>query len=520
MGESGTSATHAVAFKDRARLLWALTALGSCAFGFAAVQAGHGISVTLAALCLLAVILMIAIAREPSFGLVLLIVSIPLVSVGVIEAGWSIRPAHLAVIGVGLAVLIACDGRWSPLPVHGALLVYIGSIALAGGLAFVGSGAGIGVTGEAAWRGSSLRPLAQFVSIGLAVAVLPLTWRLLRSEREITLAFKSILTVTGLIALYGAYQPVAVALGWPLTDITQAFSWGDSALTRYGETRFYKGVVASFAPRATFAESLHFGAYLAAIFPVTLACWMGRDRLPERWRRWPWAGLTVLFGTVILLTLSRSSWVAAGIGAAIVILATARLRSLVFAIIGGVCLYLGLLVFSQLPTFDATLSPWAMVARRLSAVDLALDPRWRYHEVLNGLFAGNPVWGIGLGDFALQGAALLQMNTLASAHSVWLSHLVEGGLIGIVALGGLIVAVSVPIARGLRAGAQSVWHVPLIGVTAGILAMSVQYLTFGDRFDPHFWFWIAVALRLSSVMQAPLSQSPRGTSHCRVQRIR
>jgi O-antigen ligase len=205
----------------------------------------------------------------------------------------------------------------------------------------------------------------------------------------------------------------------------------------------------------------------------------------------------LLFGLVILLTLSRSSWIAAGIGGGIVILATARPRRIAFAAAGLGALYLLLLAFSQLSVFDSTLSPLAMLARRLSALDLAMDPRWLYHGVLYQLFAGSPVWGIGLGNFALAAAGQLRMETLASAHSVWLAHLVEGGIIGLGALLVLIGALGRRVISGWRAGRACAWRIPLIGVTAGLTAMSVQYLTFGDRFDPHFWFFAALALRIS-----------------------
>jgi len=149
----------------------------------------------------------------------------------------------------------------------------------------------------------------------------------------------------------------------------------------------------------------------------------------------------------------------------------------------------------------------AMLARRLSALDLAMDPRWLYHGVLYQLFAESPVWGIGLGNFALSAAAQLRMETLASAHSVWLAHLVEGGLIGAGALLVLVGAIARKITLGWRAGRRNEWRYPLIGVTAGLAAMSIQYLTFGDRFDPHFWFFAALALRMS-VEASKCRQSP------------
>jgi O-antigen ligase len=174
-------------------------------------------------------------------------------------------------------------------------------------------------------------------------------------------------------------------------------------------------------------------------------------------------------------------------------------------------LYLLLLAFSHLAIFDSTLSPLALLGRRLSALDLAADPRWLYHSVLYGLVAQNPLWGIGLGNFALRAAAELRMDTLASAHSVWLAHLVEGGIIGLGALLALVAAVMKRLFAGLRAGRDGAlsWYYPLLGICAGLAAMSAQYLTFGDRFDPHFWFWAAVGLRLSAmaVMQEPPSDS-------------
>jgi O-antigen ligase len=339
------------------------------------------------------------------------------------------------------------------------------------------------LTGSMAQRASDLRPVVQLLTTMLSVAVFPIVVLSLESEQRLTVVVKTWLIVTALIALYGIYQSFAVAFGLPLEDITWGVSLNGSAITKYGQTRYYAGLVTNFAPRATFAESLHFGAYLAGVFPFCLACWLGRATLPERWRRWPWRSLSLLLGLVLLLTFSRSSWVAGAFGVLVVLFFARRVRVWLLCLAGLVVASLAFSALSYLPIFDATLSGFELISGRLSPGYLVSDPRVLYFGVLADLAGSHPIWGVGLGNYAMLGASELGINVLLSAHSVWAAHWVEGGLIGLAVLIGLFVTVGKQLVRHLRTARTTVWFFPLVGLIAGIAAMSAQYLTWGDRFD-------------------------------------
>jgi len=266
-------------------------------------------------------------------------------------------------------------------------------------------------------------------------------------------------------------------------------------------------VVTSFAPRATFAESLHFGAYLAGIFPLCLACWLGRTSLPERWRHWPWRTLSLLLGLVLLLTFSRSSWAAAVVAISLVLLLSRRVRTwIVFAAGVGVA-YAVFSLLAHLPIFESSLSTAGLIAGRLSPEYLLIDPRIIYIQVLSETALSSPIWGIGLGNYAIAGASALGLNVLLSAHSVWAAHWVEGGAIGLIVLLGLFAAIARRLAAGLRHLRRNEWYFPLLGLTAGIAAMSAQYITWGDRFDPYFWFVIALAFAVINIAMRPHTET-------------
>ena len=133
---------------------------------------------------------------------------------------------------------------------------------------------------------------------------------------------------------------------------------------------------------------------------------------------------------------------------------------------------------------------------------MANDPRLLYASVLWETAAAHPVMGVGLGNFALAGAARVGSLGIMSAHNVWGAHLVEGGMVGLAILLFLAGAVVRLLWIGLRDGRRAghPWMIPLAGLSAGLLAMGLQYLTWGDRFDPYCWFVAALAMLVAGMI--------------------
>jgi O-antigen ligase len=247
------------------------------------------------------------------------------------------------------------------------------------------------------------------------------------------------------------------------------------------------------------------GGIVATLLPTSLGLMIeaiGRDRR----RRWPWAiwglatGASMAFG--LLLTTSLGAWLAVGGGLALGVvwwsagrLSRGRRRLGLFvglvglgAVVGAVCVALSPLLRSVLQ-------------QRLG---LANRPGLFYETAL--LLRDYPFTGAGMGEFALVHstyALMIHVPVLPHAHSLYLDVALGQGIIGALAMVGVLGGAAV---LGLRAldGPQE----PRPALIAGLLSLAVMAIH-GLVDDPLYGsrgmtlLWVPAGLVVAGAQRIP-----------------
>ncbi len=211
----------------------------------------------------------------------------------------------------------------------------------------------------------------------------------------------------------------------------------------------YAGAVVDNRATSVFGDPNELGAFAAVVLVV--ACGFGLSAT-RRWER-------VLAGTggalglaALLLSLSRGAWLGAVVGlvALAVLLPGARRRIglLVVAAVGVATVLLAL----------APGSPAEVAGERLGTLtDPGANPdelRPRAWRLAGDLLVAHPLLGIGPGGFTGEAdvAGRGEVSGAVHAHNLVLTVGAEGGLVGLVLLGGLAGALGTATWRGVRAG--------------------------------------------------------------------
>jgi O-antigen ligase len=182
---------------------------------------------------------------------------------------------------------------------------------------------------------------------------------------------------------------------------------------------------------STLVDANFFGAYVASV----LLCIIGRTvgLVLEDARRWVaiaiHSGMAAVGLVVLLFTMSRSAWLGFGCGAAFLSYhATSHRRDAmrIRLVIIAVAALSAAFAWQVLATtgFDLTI----LALSRAQDVTGGFEVRYEMASAAIEAFAENPVIGIGR-------ANLIGYTGYATAHSFYLSHLAEDGLVGMAFLG-------------------------------------------------------------------------------------
>ncbi len=237
---------------------------------------------------------------------------------------------------------------------------------------------------------------------------------------------------------------------------------------------------------------------LAAFFTTAMLVALGLllgDRGGSRWRLL-YALAAGCAGTGIILTYSRTAYVAALLGIGLIVL----LRR------GGLRLLLPFaLVFMLLPAVlpVSVMERFGTITVEAETRDKSTDDRFRFWAIAKEQFGRHPLLGTGLHTF--QHA---EINPhLTDTHNFFLRELTEKGLVGGLVLLGLLLAMARLVWYALRRSVPGSLSYGLgLGLSGAFVALVCGNL-FGDRFThypmiAHFWLYLGLLLRSLSLPQA------------------
>lgn len=236
----------------------------------------------------------------------------------------------------------------------------------------------------------------------------------------------------------------------------------------------------------------HLGANeLAAFF--TTAALLALGLLVGTRASTPWrlalAAAAGCAGVGLVLTYSRTAYVAVLIGLAVIVLLRRAGLRLLLPVALALALLPAVLPTSVMERFDS-------ISVEAGERDESTENRFHFWEVAREQFGKRPLLGSGFHSF--QHAEINPYRT--DTHNFFLRELTEKGLIGALVLLGMLLAIARLLWSALRRSAQGSWSRGLALGLAGAFVALLCANGFGDRFThypmiAHFWLYLGLLLR-------------------------
>jgi putative inorganic carbon (hco3(-)) transporter len=248
--------------------------------------------------------------------------------------------------------------------------------------------------------------------------------------------------------------------------------------------------------RGTFPE---LGANELAAFCVTAVLLFTAILLSVR-LGWLWRLLLAIgigsAATGVVLTYSRTAYIAVLLGFGVLLLLRRRRLRLLLPVLLAAALLPALLPPSAVQRFSS-------IEVEEGQRDESTDNRFVYWGVAWQQFSHHPLFGTGYHTFHHEEVNPYRTDT----HNFFLRELVEKGLLGALVLFGLLYSVGRMLWRLYRRSPPGSWAYGFaIGMACAFVALLCGNL-FGDRFThypmiAHFWLYVGLAIRMTALQQA------------------
>ncbi|MFA6511829.1 MAG: O-antigen ligase family protein [Patescibacteria group bacterium] len=449
-----------------------LTGAGAALFGFIGALLGIAVS--------LGIFLALAVFKNPWLGVLLVTLTIPFERFGSLEvAGLTLRLSQvfgaLTVVAFIAAVLVARRVRLQPhpgaVPIILFLVVTLLSLLMAENL---------------------MRGVMVFLFVFFTVLVHFLISSLVTTKERLQRIIKTLLIITGVIAVFGLFQFFGDVIGLP-TSIT-------------GLRDLYTSDVFGF-PRvqSTFLEPLYFANFLLIPIGLLLSYLFSPQRVMRPLFLFLLLGLAVLN---LVLTLSRGGYIGLFITALVVVVYSFRKVFTPSRILFGALLIIIIgYAFTQIFAFtgqeDIFLGRFVTQATDIFSGASFFDRADTFSQALD-LFKQHPWLGVGIGNFGPAIAA----HPLQQPEGGWLivnneflEILAETGILGFTAFVAFLSVLFFRSLRLLRAAQDSFTKRTLIGLFAAFLGVLAQYQTFSILFIMHIWFLFGLLVAVQNLVE-------------------
>ena len=432
---------------------------------------------------------------SPFNAFLVFILTLPLEATLVIEAGFTIRPSYLLLLFL-IAFMIISQGRWftkSSLDIP--IIAYLAVCGLSIVQTILVPPPQVELSEVMKYRGSDLRSIIQLLLlIFYSLTYFFTVYFCSGSKRRLDIALKTYICMALIISAYGIYQAFAAEFNLPLKSVTNALSTGGSGY----ESVWGKVPFQYYRSTATFQEPLNFGHYLLSILPFLMAFLVTRRGYIDL-NNHKWLGKFTLTLMILIMTLaifmsrSRGAWISL-VAATFVLFTAVRVKgkvrlfgylSLSILFLGAFYILTGMLVGGYGSFADFS---------RFSPQALDSDPRLEYYTLILKLYSQHPILGVGIGNFPLHGAAMLNTRNVFSSHGVWWQTLIETGFIGFAVLCWLVFTYYKVLIRTLAKVKHTSWYPYILGYLACFTALMVQSLSFGDRLNQYTWFFMGISM--------------------------
>jgi O-antigen ligase len=438
--------------------------------------------------------------RSPFYAFIVFVITLPFENALVLTSVFTVTPSYVALLFI-IAVFWVHSLYRIPYgsfrsPLNPYICLYIAVSVLSIIMTVILPPPRIELTGEIGWRGVEFRSIIQVIFLIFSSLGYFFTIYVCSDKARVKKILLVYIITASMVSLYGIYQLFAVFYRLPFVA---------SLVMSYYE------MPTSYRVHGTFREPLNFGHYLLSVLPFLLTVYVHRKqiRAPDRLAH----GITlmpmlVIMGGALLSTVSRGAWVGF-VGALLVILVGSRGENR--RKILGVVMFIALCIVPLTVYFYGGLVSFLVSQRvfeRFSGKYVLEDPRlWAFPFMLD-LFQQYPILGVGYGNYTLHHAAYYGLERLSGAMSLYAQAALETGIVGFLALVGMIAAYYKILICALRKAKGTEWWPYILGYLASFTGLMIQYVFFGDRLN--LYAWVFIGLSMATVKQVGKdTQGPR-----------
>ncbi len=267
--------------------------------------------------------------------------------------------------------------------------------------------------------------------------------QLLDAERSINFAIKIYINTAMIISLYGIFQQIGFILGWDTNlPFIEYFSYHDASKDPSG--RFWaEQDIGSFFIRikGTFLDTNLFAGYIVSVLGLIIAKLIYAYHHNIANAKIKYLFLFLFFNITLFMTMSRSALVGYSILLLVVLYYFRKEilhKFILIKIIFSIGIFLTIVIMTIPDLYDLIMSVFESLIFSDKLMVRSQSAKLHLHIALEGIqmFFENPLTGIGLNNFRIEYA---HNNTVwikgftsksMMAHSIFISFLAEGGIIG------------------------------------------------------------------------------------------
>ncbi|MBI2589811.1 O-antigen ligase family protein [Candidatus Berkelbacteria bacterium] len=313
----------------------------------------------------------------------------------------------------------------------------------------------------------------------------------IRSQEDFKRVIRVLLISAGVVVAFGLYQFLGDAIGLPssLTGLNQGYT---------------KEVLGFPRIQAFSIEPLYLGNFL--LLPISLLASLLLLRVKSYQTLWHWLLFSLML-IVFVLTVSRGAYLGGLAAAGVIFLTLPRFVLAPRFLLAGLGLFilttLGVYFFLGQGREDAL----EQFAEHVQIQDFAVGESTQGRLVAfiqaKQAWEEHPWLGIGLGNFGFYVKGYPDPRSLESfdiVNNQYLEILAETGLIG---LGAFLAFILLLLARAIvayRAVKEPLLQAVLLGATAAVVGLLVQYNFFSTLYIIHVWVFIGFLVAISNLI--------------------
>lgn len=344
------------------------------------------------------------------------------------------------------------------------------------------------------------RAITVFIFTIFVIAASVVTTNLVSNGQQLSKIIKILFLTTALVGIFGIYQFLGDIVGLP------------NSLTLLKD--IYSKVVLGFPRIQAFSmEPLYWANFLFVPLGLAISYYLFNQK--KIIATVPLLALIVLILVNIILGISRGAYVALGVMILFFVIFLARrvlrAKTIIIALISVAILVGGVYEFLMISSPDSVERFISHAKIEDYAQGESVQKRLKDYQIALDFWYESPVIGIGPGNYGPRYKNYPPHDEVSGweiVNNQYLESLAETGVLGLAALGLIVVAIYWRSVSTYRKCRDQFLKATLLGLLAALTAILVQYNFFSTLYIVHIWVLIGLIVAVQNIIiHQPISQS-------------